>query len=272
MTLEREFKYNERNFHFLKEFAKKMTGVTLEDTKQEMVFSRISRLLRKHKIDSFDEYCSKLEVKDSPLLVEFVNAITTHLTYFMREQHHFDFLRETILPNLINNDAQRIRLWSAGCSTGEEAYGIAFICSELLADHPGCDCKILATDVDQMAVERGAKGCYPKESLQQASQQELQKYFNEKENYYSIKSNIKSFIHFKTHNLMQPNWPMSGPFDVIFCRNVLIYFDRETQLQLINKFASLLSPKGYLILGHSESIMNSAEQLQFLGKTIYQRK
>lgn len=280
MSLKKEFNYSDKNFQFLKKKVKQLAGISLADSKNEMVYSRVSRLLRQYRFDNFDAYCDSLKQNNPKMINEFVNAITTNFTSFMREAHHFVFLKEKILPELVRLKAQskKIRIWSAGCSTGEEAFSISFVVSDFFKNHPGWDVKILATDIDSDALNKAELAVYPSESIEDlphAYQLNPDNYieYDSSRHSFKIKNNFKQMVAFKNFNLMsQDAWPMAGPFDVIFCRNVLIYFDRSAQYEVVQKFSKLLSVQGFLILGHSESLLGALpEQLKFINGTIYRR-
>lgn len=280
MNTEREFQFTPKNFEFLRSKVLKLAGIKLADTKNVLVYSRISRLLRQHNFTSFDQYCDYLNQNAPNAESEFINAITTNFTAFMRESHHFEYLYSSLLPEIIvrNQRYKKIRIWSAGCSTGEEPYSISFVVKDVLADNLW-DIKILATDIDSDALNKAELGVYSLESIEQMPDQyrtNKLRYFNlldREKHLYSIKDEYRNIVYIKEFNLMsQEPWPMHGPFDVIFCRNVMIYFDRPAQHHVISVFANLLSINGFLILGHSESVPgNMLTQLKYIDRTIYRR-
>ena len=277
LEIDKEFNYTETHFQFLKAKALEMTGIHLEDTKREMIYSRISRIIRQHNLKSFNEYCETLTQPTPQIIEDFINAITTKLTSFMRENHHFTYLQSNILPEIIqaNEKTRRARIWSAGCSSGEEPYSISFFVYNEFKDKPSWDVKILATDIDEKILSVCKEGVYPIEEIKKSfNDLEVNTYFIKdlnKLNYCQVKNEYKNLIHFKMMNLMDGVWPMRGQFDVIFCRNVLIYFAREKQIELIKRFTSMIAPGGYLILGHSESAPSGISDLKFIQKTIYRR-
>lgn len=280
-SLEREFKFTEHNFQYLKLKVLALTGIKMSDSKDALIYSRISRLLRQHNFKSFDEYCEYLNKNDPVIENEFINAVTTNYTSFMRENHHFEYLKKVIIPEIIkhNLNSKRIRIWSAGCSTGEEAYSISFIVNEILNGKVDWDVKILATDIDSDALKKAQAGLYSNEIIDQIPMSSMLRksmYFNSTSSdntVYEVNPIYKKNVYFKYFNLMSGEpWPMQGPFDVIFCRNVMIYFDRKSQEQIINTFLKLLSLRGFLILGHSESIpMSIQKHFIYLDKTVYRR-
>lgn len=280
MSIERDFQYNDKNFQFLRKKVKEIAGINLVDTKNELVYSRISRLLRQYHFKSFDEYCNHLNNNNPQMLTEFINAITTNFTSFMRERHHFEFLRTHILPQVYQTKSKekRLRIWSAGCSTGEEPYSISFVVNDFFGTRNDWDIKILATDIDSDALYKAQQGIYRYDALENmphSYQMGIENFFDryELQDTYHVKDKYKRNVYFKRFNLMCNNtWPMRGPFDVIFCRNVMIYFERSAQVELIKAFLKLIDLNGYLILGHSESVPgNLQSQLKFVDETIYQR-
>ncbi|MBS0290208.1 MAG: protein-glutamate O-methyltransferase CheR [Proteobacteria bacterium] len=279
MTLEREFQYSDKNFQFLKKKVKQFAGINLSDTKNELVYSRVSRLLRQYHLKTFDEYCDKLKQDDEQMIKEFVNAITTNYTTFMREPYHFDYLSHTILPHIkLNAKAKKLRIWSAGCSTGEEPYSISFIVNAIFGNDTDWDIKILATDVDSDALHKAKEAIYSQDIIKEVTNHYklfLERYFDEAtfdRRLFVVKEEYRKNIYFKLFNLMSKEWPMHGPFDIIFCRNVMIYFDRPTQEILIPKFVNLLSQKGYLILGPSEAFLQSQLPLKCVEGSIFRKE
>ena len=269
---EREFAYTDADFRYVVEQAKRLAGITLADHKRDMVYSRIARRVRALGLGSIREYCDLLESERAhEELGHFVNAITTNLTSFYREAHHFDHLRQQLGKA---RGGERIRLWSAGCSAGMEPYTMALTCMQALSNPRNFDIKILATDIDTSILERAARGIYPEKDLEKVPRDLLGKYFSSKridgEPHYEAGDELKRLIAFKPLNLMG-DWPMKGPFSAIFCRNVMIYFDRPTQDALLQRFARLLRPGSHLYLGHSESARGVDDVFKLLGNTIYQR-
>jgi len=259
------------DFDFLRNLAYSQTGIVLPERKKQMVYSRLSRRIRFLKLNSFSQYCHYLD-NNTQELPEFINALTTNLTAFFREKHHFVYLDKQICPQWLAKKQKRIRIWSAACSTGEEAYSIAMTLYGQI-DLSLFDVKILATDLNTQVLETAKKAIYSTEVLSTIPANFATKYTKRLANnaQFSIKQRIKDVVHFKQLNLLQP-WPMSGPFDVIFCRNVFIYFDSDTKKRIIKKFRALLSDGGYLIIGHSESINDFTTDFEFIGQTIYRAR
>ncbi len=268
----REFPMSDDNFNLIKKVAYSLTGISLSDHKKNMIYGRLARRMRSLSLSDFDQYCDLIAASESEEHAEFVNAITTNLTSFFRESHHFEYLESSILPELYrkNIDSKRIRIWSAGCSTGEEAYSIAMVlrCHSMFNSW---DVKILASDLDSNVVAKGKRGVYPTERAD-AIEQRYRRYLsvNSVDDLVRVKDSVREIITFKQLNLLSP-WPMKGPFDLIFCRNVVIYFDVETQRTLFDRYAEILRSDGHLFIGHSESLHNITRRFSPLGRTIYQR-
>ncbi len=283
-----EFQFTEKDFRFIIELIRKHAGINLSTRKRSMVYSRLARRLRELGMESFKEYRCFLEQDNGKELGLFTNALTTNLTRFFREAHHFHHLTETALPAAENRMTQgensqalrkkRLRVWSAGCSSGEEPYSIAMALSEWLSKRKTAswDAKILATDLDTNMLERCQEGLYRGNTLRDLPLKYRSRYMKKvphdgiQEDWWQIEPELKSYLTFKKLNLLD-SWPMKGPFDVIFCRNVLIYFDKETQTKLAERFASMLHPNGWLYLGHSENLYKLTDRFTLIGRTIYQR-
>jgi chemotaxis protein methyltransferase CheR len=268
----REFGMTYQHFTHIRDIAYRLTGITLSDHKQNMVYGRLARRLRALGLSHFDDYCDLL-YEQSPEITEFINAITTNLTAFFREMHHFEYLKKSILPALAvkNAKTRRLRIWSAGCSTGEEPYSLAMtLASTSLFTH--WDCKILATDLDSNVVATAKAGLYGADRIDSIPA-EYQRFVKQQDGdeIYKIKEDIQALITFKQLNLLN-EWPMKGMFDVIFCRNVVIYFDQETQRKLFSRYCDILHSKGHLFIGHSENLNRVSDAFLSLGKTIYQKR
>jgi len=270
----RKFTFGEEDFAALRELVKTHTGIHLSEQKREMVYGRLSRRLRALGLDSFRAYRELLEGGDPEELVQFCNAITTNLTSFFREAHHFQYLREQLLaPQAEARAARRLRLWSAGCSTGEEPYSLAMTIHEAFPDVRRRDIKILATDLDTEVLGRGARGLYEEERVRGLAPERLERFFRRAGgagSAYAVAPELRGLITFRELNLMHA-LPMKGPFDAIFCRNVVIYFDKDTQRELFARIAQLQRPGDMLFLGHSESLYRVSDAYTLVGKTIYRR-
>ena len=271
----RKFTFSEEDFAALRELVKTHTGIHLSEQKREMVYGRLSRRLRVLGLDSFRAYRELLERGDRDELVQFCTAITTNLTSFFREAHHFQYLHEQLLaPEAASTRApRRLRLWSAGCSTGEEPYSIAMTVHEALPDACRRDIRILATDLDTEVLGRGQRGLYAEERVRGLTPARLARFFSRDSGTgtaYAAAPELRELIVFRELNLMHA-LPMKGPFDAIFCRNVIIYFDKDTQRELFARMARLQRPGDLLFLGHSESLYRVSDAYTLVGKTIYRR-
>lgn len=275
--METEFEFADRDFQRIRQIINQIAGISLADSKRELVYSRLSRRLRQLGLRRFEEYCQLLEAGDNDAeLGEFVNALTTNLTSFFRESHHFEFLAEDLIPRLLrerNFSRRRIRIWSAGCSTGEEPYSIAMVLREMLPA-VGWDVKILATDLDSNVLATAERGVYEWNRVRDLPEARLRRWFlkgrGSQAGMVRIAPALREMITFRRLNLME-DWPMSGSFDIVFCRNVVIYFDKPTQRVLFERFADILIEQGHLFVGHSESLFKVTERFVPLGKTIYRR-
>ena len=272
--LSREFPMRDQDFNKIKSIAKTRTGIELGDHKKETIYSRIVRCIRRLKMSSFEQYLNYLEHNAEAELTNFINAITTNLTSFFREQHHFDFLVKEGLPDLMNRNkaSKKLRIWSAGCSTGEEPYSIAITLKNVL---PGkqWNAKVLATDLDTNVVQTGKNGIYDMNRLEGLSRDIVSKNFESvpgADNCLRVKEPVRQLIQFNRLNLLE-QWPMKGKFDIIFCRNVVIYFSKETQRELFDRYANILNPNGYLFIGHSESLHGVTKRFEPIGRTIYRK-
>ncbi|MGH1486676.1 MAG: CheR family methyltransferase [Cellvibrionaceae bacterium] len=265
---------SDRDFSFVQDLIYTKTGIVIADHKREMIYRRLARRARDLNLAELTDYCEILRSESEEEMVNFVNAVTTNLTSFFRENHHFEFLKETFFPEFLSRGEQRLRIWSSAASTGEEPYSISMTMLEGLGEkYKSIDAKILATDLDTQVLQTARSGIYHKDRLKDLSSAIKSKWFSSLDtdaNKYSVDSKLKVPLTFNKLNLLG-DWPMKGKFDVIFCRNVLIYFDRPTQEKLVNRFLDVLTPNGILMLGHSESILKGSTDFEHLGKTIYKR-
>jgi chemotaxis protein methyltransferase CheR len=272
----REFEFTDDDFNRIRSLVNLHTGISVSEAKRELVYSRLARRLRHLGINTFESYCRLVETGDSSEVPQFVNAITTNLTAFFREIHHFQFLAEKALPELLirNSKERNLRIWSAGCSTGEEPYSIAITVRNFLADKPGWNVKILATDIDSNVLNAASRGVYAEERIHSLPAETLQSSFKKglgsNQGFVKISADLQDMISFRQLNLNEP-WPMRSVFDVIFCRNVVIYFSKQNQRTLFDRFANALSPEGFLFIGHSESLFSVSNRFELIGKTVYRR-
>ncbi len=264
---------SDKEFQWICKFVYDATGIVLDERKREMVYRRLMRRTRDIKLNSFRDYLDYLKSSEEEL-PNFINAITTNLTSFFRENHHFNFLKKEFFPDILSQPGQRrLRIWSAGCSTGEEPYSIAITVKEAMGAQLGSwDTKILATDLDSDVVAQGKSAIYKADRIEDLDKQVIKRWFKRHPSNGTVKASaeLADLITFKQLNLLK-GWPMKGPFDVIFCRNVVIYFDKPTQKTLFQNFYSMLKPGGYLIIGHSESLGEVQNLFISKGKTVYQK-
>ncbi len=276
MAKKREFIFTTRDFNDIRELVSHNTGIVLSDAKQDMVYSRLAKRLRKLGLKSFKDYCALIKSENNDEIGHFVNAVTTNLTSFFRENHHFEYLKNTLLPKLLAEKTgnKQLRIWSSGCSTGEEPYSIAMVVKEVLESYPGYDVKLLATDLDTNVLDTACCGIYSENRVNGISKERLKRWFlRGKDNSagkVKVSSELQDIITFRQLNLMN-EWPMRGPFDIIFCRNVVIYFDKPTQRLLFDRFADILSPGGHLFIGHSETLYKVTDRFELIGNTIYRK-
>lgn len=271
---EKEFKFTREDFDHLRKLVTQNTGILADDDKYTMYYSRLARRLRKLGLKDFAEYRRYLNDNHEDELIELVNSVTTNLTSFFRENHHFEFIRDTIVPELRRRGMRKIRAWSAGCSTGEEPYSIAITLAEAIPEYKSWDIQILATDLDSNVVAHAAAGVYDESRVQGINSTLLQKYFKrgtgQNEGRVKVKQDLLDLIRFKQLNLLQ-TWPINDRMDFIFCRNVVIYFDKSTKEKLVDRYADQMADNGYLFMGHSESLYKSTDRFKLLGKTVYQK-
>jgi len=271
---QREFEYTWDDFNSLRKISNEHSGILVPDEKFDMFYSRLSKRVRMLGLENFKQYCQFLQENPDVEFTEFINAVTTNLTAFFRENHHFEYLKSHVIPECLKKNAstKQIKVWSAGCSTGKEPYSIAMTLAEQVP--PGWDIKILATDLDTHVLQTAASGIYTTDRVSGLSKQRLQRWFKKGKgkniNKVKVKQELQQLIHFKQLNLMK-EWPMRGYFDFIFCRNVLIYFDRETKESLAKRYSGLLMIGSHLFIGHSESLHQLDTDFKLLGNTIYQK-
>jgi chemotaxis protein methyltransferase CheR len=272
---QREFAFSKSDFEFLVRLAYEHAGICLSDSKRNLVYGRLSRRLRALGLTSFAAYRAHLET-DAGEIERFINSISTNHTKFFREAHHFNHLRsyaQALARPDQKQPVRRLRIWSAGCSTGEEPYTIALVLRREIADIARHDIRILATDIDTDVLAKASRGEYAADALDSIPDAYC-RYFQPVNDGHpatlKIAHEVRSLITFRPLNLMDA-WPMKGPFDAIFCRNVMIYFDAPTKSKLIERFVRLIKPGGWLYIGHSESLLGSHPDLHLMGRTIYRR-
>jgi chemotaxis protein methyltransferase CheR len=269
------YAFSDEDFTVIAGLAHRDFGLNLTLAKKELVYTRLSKRLRHLGLTDFKSYCRLVVAENSDAeRLHMLSALTTNVTHFFREAHHFDTLRQTVLPPLIEaaRKGQRVRIWSAGCSAGQEPYSLAFTVLALCPQACQLDIRILATDVDPVILERAREGTYDTEEVS-ALPDAVQAQFTAPagKNRFAIAANARELITFAELNLMSV-WPVSGPFDVIFCRNVAIYFDKPTQERLWSRFADLLPVGSHMFIGHSERVSGpAAGSFQAAGVTTYRK-
>lgn len=273
---EHEFEFTDSDFNRLRKLVLTHAGISLSEHKRDLVYGRLSKRLRANGMTRFSDYCHLLTDNPDAELEQFTNAITTNLTSFFRERHHFDFISDELIHILQQRyqEKRRLRIWSAGCSTGEEPYSLAITLREAIPDIDNHDIRILATDLDSNVVKTAARGIYSATSTVGLDNQLMRRWFlrgkGEQDGKIMAAPELRRLIHFRQLNLMH-DWPMHGLFDAIFCRNVVIYFDTPTKQKLFERFANIMQPEGHLFIGHSETLRNISSRFELIGKTIYRR-
>lgn len=274
-----EIPLSDREFRRIKDRVYEIAGISLSDAKRTLVISRLSKIVRTLGLASFDAYVDFLEKSGTNPEndQEFVNSLTTNLTRFYREDHHFDHLQQYVGKLISEKQGKagggrpKLRIWSAACSTGQEPFTIAMALLSKFPELKRWDFRILATDIDTAVLAKAARGIYPDGELAGLSRDRAAVFERPGDGTIHIPDAMKNTIAFKPLNLVE-GWPMKGPFDAIFCRNVAIYFDKPTQAKLFSRLSEILTPGGFLYIGHSESIAPGAAKIGLVGKTIYQQK
>lgn len=276
LAQKREFEFDDEDFQFVARLVKEKTGIVLADHKRDMVYGRLARRLRTLGMTDFKAYTDMIQgPAGDKELGSFVNALTTNLTKFFRENHHFEHLSNVALPEVKARqkgaDKKRLRIWSAGSSSGEEPYSIAMTVQNALPSMREWDARILATDIDTDMLTKGSRGIYEKERAENIPDAYRAKFAeNLPDGGIQLKPNVREMISFKRLNLLG-KWPMKGPFDVIFCRNVVIYFDKPTQKVLFDRYAELLHDDGVLYVGHSENLFNVTDRFKLIERSTYKK-
>lgn len=267
---DREFAFTEKDFKRVCQLIYEYAGISLKPSKQDMVYSRLARRLRANGINNFHDYLALLESDNGVEWEAFVNSLTTNLTSFFREPHHFPLLAEQV----VKQKGQRpVSLWCSAASTGEEPYSMAMTMVDAFGSFTP-PVSIIATDVDTNVLAYAEAGIYPAERVEKLAAEIVKRFFlkgaGAQSGFVRVRPELRAMITFRQLNLLSDHWPIRGPLDVIFCRNVMIYFDKETQLKILQKFAPLLRPEGLLFAGHSENFHNAAHLFRLRGKTVYE--
>ena len=265
----REFVFTTQNFERIRKLIYDHAGIALSPNKKDMVYSRLARRLRVTGHSNFDDYVDLIEQGDAAEWEPFVNALTTNLTAFFREPHHFVLLKDYLRAR---PPREHITIWCSAASTGEEPYSIAMTVAEVFGYIPPT-VKILASDLDTRVLEQARLGVYSQDRVEKLSAPQLKKYFLRGSGKHAgmvrVRPELRAMLTFRQINLLDATWPMRGPFDVIFCRNVMIYFDRPTQYAILEKFVPLMAPDGLLFAGHSESFHHANKLFRLREKTVY---
>lgn len=265
----------EAEYHKLAQLIYSVSGISLKDSKQALLTSRLAGVLAQSGRKSFTDYYNSLIADTSGASVAaLVDRITTNHTYFMREPAHFNFFRDTVLPHLKKTVADRdLRVWSAACSTGEEPYTLAMILDEFLdTEKSRWDCQVLATDLSEKVLKDASRGVYTAERIEPLPPMWKQRYLTRlPDGNYEIMDRIKKEVIYRRFNLIEPVYPFRKKFHVIFCRNVMIYFDAETRAAIINKLYDMTEPGGYLFIGHSEAIDRAKSKYKYVLPAVYRK-
>jgi chemotaxis protein methyltransferase CheR len=269
---QREFAFTRRDFERIRRLIHRQAGIALVESKQDMVYARLSRRLRALALDSFADYLDRLEGGgDAQEWQAFTNALTTNLTSFFREPHHFESLAALLRQA---PPGRRLLLWCAASSTGEEPYSLAITAAEAFGSLTP-PVSILATDIDTQVLATAERGIYPLERLEGVAPERRSRYFRKGSGANSgncrVIDELRGLVSFRQLNLLDPRYPMRGPFQAIFCRNVMIYFDKPTQYQVLQRMMPLLAGDGLLFAGHSESFFHAADLVAPCGRTVYRR-
>ena len=265
----REFTFSDADFERVRKLIYQHAGISLSPIKKDMVYSRLARRLRALNKTSFNDYLDSLERGNGDEWERFVNSLTTNLTSFFREPHHFPIFADHLRK--IGNK-RPIKIWCSAASTGEEPYSIAMTVLETFGADVS-NVSIAASDLDTNVLATAQKGIYPVDRLDKLSPERLRRFFlrgtGSQEGYAAVRPEVKRLIEFKRINLLDSSYSVKGPLDILFCRNVMIYFDKPTQYKILSRFAPMMQPDGLMFAGHSESFLHAADLFKSLGKTVY---
>lgn len=268
-TTTREFHFTEQDFQRVRKLIYDHAGISLSDSKMDMVYSRLGRRLRATGLSNFREYLSLLEKNDAPEWEAFVNSLTTNLTSFFREPHHFPILADHIRKI---RQRQPIQLWCNAASTGEEPYTMAMTMVDVFGSYTP-PVQILATDLDTHVLKTAQAGIYSADRVEKLPKDILQRFFVEapggSPGQMQVRQELRKMINFRQLNLLDANWLIRGPFDAVFCRNVMIYFDKATQYKILQKLVPVMRSDALLFAGHSESFQHAADLFHIQGRTVY---
>ncbi len=266
---DREFHFAQRDFEDVRKMIYDHAGIALSDAKEDMVYSRLARRLRATGIKSFKEYLSFVKAGNEAEWEAFVNSLTTNLTDFFRENHHFVILKDF----LKQRHDRPLTVWSSASSTGEEPYSIAMTAVEAFGGF-NAPVKVIASDLDTNVLKKCQDGVYPIDRLKKLTADQQQRFFlkgtGERVGFAKVRPELRAMVDFFQLNLLAPSWPIRQPLDAIFCRNVMIYFDKPTQHKILTRMKPLLKPDGLLFMGHSEALYHAAELFRLRGQTVYE--
>ena len=269
---------NDSQFRRLSEFIESEVGIKMPPTKRIMLESRLRKRLRVLGIDSFEEYIEYVFSSHAGEIIHMIDVVTTNKTDFFRESQHFDYMTDTLLPEEYGKGwgrGSKLKVWSAASSTGEEAYTLAIVLSEFARDNPGFDYRILGTDISTAVLDAARKGVYRADRIDPVDPVLRRRYFLKSRNPDSglvrVRADLRRRAQFHRLNLMHERYPIRDKFHIIFCRNVIIYFERPRQMELLNRLYQHLIPGGYLFLGHSESLAGMSLPVETVAPTIYRR-
>jgi chemotaxis protein methyltransferase CheR len=266
---QKEFLFTQPEFERIRTLLYQHSGIKLNDSKKDMVYSRLGRRLRATGMKSFQDYLELVEHDQGDEWEAFINSLTTNLTAFFREPHHFPLLKEHVL----SLRKRPLRLWCSAASTGEEPYTMAMTMVDAFGSYKP-PVEIIATDIDTNVLGKAQAGIYPLERVEKLPQETLKRFFlkgtGNNTGYVQVRKELRDLISFRPLNLLDEHWPINGAFDVIFCRNVMIYFDKNTQYKILKRFAPMLEAHGLLFAGHSESLHHAADFFKLRGQTIYE--
>ncbi|MXS81544.1 CheR family methyltransferase [Nitrosomonas oligotropha] len=266
----REYVFTQADFERIRKLIYNHAGISLSKGKQNMVYSRLARRLRANGLTNFNEYLNFLERGNPEEWEAFTNALTTNLTAFFREQHHFPILEKHVEKR---KNEGKIQLWCSASSTGEEPYSMAMAMVQAFKTFSP-PVHILATDLDTNVLAKAQLGIYSLDKLEKIPKEKLKQFFLKGKGHHAgsarVRPELRNMITFRQLNLLDESWPIRGPFDAIFCRNVMIYFDKQTQYKILKKFVPLLAPDGLLFAGHSESFQHAVDLFKLREKTVYE--
>ncbi|MBS0346745.1 MAG: chemotaxis protein CheR [Proteobacteria bacterium] len=267
---DREFQFSSADFERVRDLIYRHAGISLSPIKQDMVYSRLARRLRARGDRTFGEYLDRAQ-REPQEWETFVNSLTTNLTSFFREAHHFEILAERLRKHVARSP---FRIWCSAASTGEEPYSLAITACEAF-NSLSPPVQIIATDIDTNVLATAEKGVYGLDRVERLSRERMQRFFlkgtGTQAGQARVRPELQRLIEFRRINLLDKSWAVQGPFDALFCRNVMIYFDKPTQHGILQRFVPLLKPDGLLFAGHSESFLHSADLFRSLGRTVYER-